>query len=434
MKQSRRDFIKKGGCALSMTAFATQVERFGLMNVLANGPAGSSFGGPYKALVLLFMAGGNDANNTVIPIHSSTSVSNYAAYTAARASQGLALPIDSLRPIAVPAMGGLSYGLHGSFGTVAGGINNGIHELWAQGKMAIVTNVGSLVEPMTKAQYQNGSVPKPYQLFSHSDQISQAHTAISNAQAFTGWGGRIADKMNQSSNPGGLIPMVTSISGAQLFTNGQSTQPLAISSANNTGASNLKDVLNPRGFTNTGGTARLASFNELRDYDLSSKYIEAASNVTDLAMAANTALQTTQEVTVPFPNNNIGLQLKQVARLIKNRSALSIGRQVFFVQIGGFDTHTNQLGAQTSLLGQMSQAMRSFYDEMTAQSMQNDVTLFTLSDFSRTFNPAGSGGGVGSDHAWASHAFVIGGSVNGGNFYGMPTYYCYNFGRVSFCD
>ncbi len=420
MKQSRRDFIKKSGCALSMAAFATQVERFGMINVLANSPAAPA-GGPYKALVLLFMAGGNDANNVVIPNHSSSTISNYAAYSAVRSPQGLALSQASLLPISVPAMGGLTYGLHPSFGPISGGTNNGIHELWGQGKMAIVTNVGSLVAPMTKQEYQNGSVPKPFQLFSHSDQISQAQTAIANTQAFTGWGGRIADKMNESNNPGGLIPMVTSISGSQLFTNGQTTQPMAIGAANNTGTPNLKDVLNPRGFTNTGGAARLTSFNELRSYDLSSKYIQAASNVTDLAMAANAALQTSQEVTATFPNTSIGLQLKQVARLIKKRSDLSICRQVFFVQIGGFDTHTNQLGTQVSILGQMSQAIRSFYDEMTAQSMQDDVTLFSLSDFSRTFNPAGTGSGVGTDHAWASHAFVVGGSVNGGNFYGMPT-------------
>lgn len=421
MTISRRDFIERSACALGMAAFATQIERFGIISANAQTHSRNAGGGPYKALVLLFMAGGNDANNVVIPNHSDATVSNYAAYSAARSSQGLALAQSSLLPISVPSIGGLTYGLHPSFGPITGGANNGIYEFWAQGKMAIVSNVGSLVAPMTKQQYQNGSVPKPFQLFSHSDQIAQAHTSIANTQAFTGWGGRISDKMNAAANPSAIIPMVTSIAGNALFTNGMETLPMTIGSANNTGTSNLRNVLNPSGFTNTGGAARRISFDQLRTFDLDSDYISAASHVTNMAMAANAALQDTQEVTVTFPNNSIGLQLKQVARLIKERADLSINRQVFFVQIGGFDTHTNQLGTQANLLGQMSQAVRAFFDEMAVQQMENDVTLFSLSDFSRTFNPAGTGGTVGTDHAWASHSFVIGGGVAGGNIYGMPT-------------
>jgi uncharacterized protein (DUF1501 family) len=318
-------------------------------------------------------------------------------------------------------MGGLTYGLHPSLGPV-GGLNNGIHELWAQGKCAIVPNCGSLVAPMTKAQYQNNSVQKPYQLFSHSDQIAQNHTSIANSQSFTGWGGRVSDKLTPSSNPAGLVPMITSIAGAQLFTAGQSTLPMAIAQANNTGTPNLANVLNPQGFNNTAPSqARLAAFNQLRTIDLESNFVAAASHVTDLAMTANAALQTSQEVTVTFPNTSIGLQLKQVARLVKKRLDLNINRQIFYCQIGGFDNHNNQLVTHANLLSQFSQAVRAFYDEMVVQGVSNEVTTFTLSDFSRTLNPAGSGASVGSDHAWANHMFVIGGSVGGGDFYGMNT-------------
>lgn len=401
-----------------MAAIATQMEHLGVMTAFAqkaiDEKADESDPSDYRALVCVFLSGGNDGNNLVIPNHSDATISNYQAYANARNAQGLAIPQASLLPITVPRLSGLTYGLNPNLGPVTGGINNGIHELFAQGKMAIVTNVGTLVRPMTRAQYQNNSVPKPYQLFSHSDQIAQAQTSVSNTQSFTGWGGRASDRMTQENNPSGLIPMVTSISGAQLFTSGQTTLPLAIADSNTL----LANVLNPVGFTNTGGPARLTAFNSLRSQDLSSNYIRAASHVTDLAMQANAALQTAQEVTVTFPNTGIGRQLKQVARLIKKRTDLSVNRQIFYVQIGGFDTHTNQLPNQTNLLSQFSQALRAFYDEMVVQNISNGVTVFTLSDFGRTFNPAGSGAAVGSDHAWGNHMFVLGGSVLGGDFYG----------------
>lgn len=424
MKESRRDFLKKSGCALSMGAIATQMHHLGLVNAIAQksidtgmGPEGDA---SYKAIVLVYMAGGNDGNNMVIPNHNDATLSNYAAYAAARNTQGLAIPQAQLLPITVPAMGGLTYGLHPSLGPVAGQPNNGIYDLWGQGKMAVVTNVGTLVRPMTKAQYQNGSIQKPYQLFSHSDQVAQSQTSVANSVAFTGWGGRLSDKMTPLQPPAPnnpLVPMITSIAGAQLFTAGQSTLPMAINDSN----TSLANVLNPSGFGNTGGAARNVSFDQLRTYDLDSNYIKAASAVTDLAIQANNALQVTQEVTVTFPNTSIGRQLKQVARLIKERNDLRVQRQVFYVQIGGFDTHNNQLPGHTNLFTQFSQAVRAFYEEMIVQGVSESVTTFTLSDFGRTFNPAGSGATVGTDHAWGNHMFVIGGSVLGGNFYGMPT-------------
>jgi uncharacterized protein (DUF1501 family) len=375
-------------------------------------------GANYKALVLVYWSGGNDGNNVIIPNHNDATLSNYEAYAAARQPQGLALAQGTLLPIAVPAMGNLTYGLHPALGPVADGLNNGIHELWAQGKLAMVTNCGTLVAPMTKAQYQNGSVQKPYQLFSHSDQVTQSQTSISDSTAFTGWGGRISDRLTQGQNPNGLVPMITSIAGAQLFTAGASTLPMAINNAN----TSLANVLNPAGFNNTAASiARKNALNQLRTIDLDSNYVAAASHVTDLAIDANNALQTSQEVTVTFPTSSIGLQLKQVARLIKKRIDLNINRQIFYVQIGGFDTHNNQLGDQATLLGQFSQAVRAFYDELVVQGVSNDVTTFTLSDFNRTFNPASSGANVGSDHAWANHMMVIGGAVTGSDFYGMDT-------------
>jgi uncharacterized protein (DUF1501 family) len=405
-----------------MAAIATQMEHLGVMTAFAQKAIDDrkllEVPSDYRALVCVFFAGGNDGNNMVIPNHGDATVSNYTAYSNARAAQGLAIAQNQLLPISVPRLGGLTYGLNPSLGPQTPNgttiVNNGVHELWAQGKLAVVTNVGTLVRPMLRSQYQNGSVQKPYQLFSHSDQVAQAQTSVSNTQSFTGWGGRASDNMTQPNNPNGLIPMITSISGAQLFTAGQSTLPLAIADSNTL----LANVLNPAGFTNTGGAARLTAFNALRSQELSSNYIAAASHITDLAMQANGALQTPGEVTVTFPATSIGRQLKQVARLIKKRSDLSINRQIFYVQLGSFDTHTNQLTGQNNLLTQFSQAARAFWDEMVTQGIQDGVTLFSLSDFGRTFNPAGTGASVGSDHAWGNHMFVLGGSVSGGDFYG----------------
>ncbi len=420
MKESRRDFLKKsGGCALGMVSLATQMHHLGTMSAMAQRVVDSHLAAAdgYKALVLLFWAGGNDSNNMVIPNHSDNTISNYSVYNSSRSTQGLSIAQNTLLPISVPRLGGLTYGLHPSLGPGAtGAINNGIHELYGQGKLAVVANVGTLVRPLTKSQFQSSAFKKPSQLFSHFDQVSQNQSSVSNTDSFTGWGGRISDRMTESQNPGGLIPMITSIAGAQIFTVGQNSLPLAIADS----GTSLAGVLNPAGLgTSPSSTlARLNAFNALRAQDLSSNYVAAASHVTDLAMQANSALQTSDDTTVTFPNTSIGRQMRQVARLIKNRTDLSVTRQIFYVQIGGFDTHSNQLPQQVTLFGQFSQAMRSFYDEMIAQGASNDVTTFTLSDFGRTMNPAGSGGAVGSDHGWGNHMFVMGGSVNGGDFYG----------------
>lgn len=432
MKENRRDFLKKsGGCAIGMVSLATQMHHLGSLSALAQSVIDSGDGGDsYKALVLCYFAGGNDGNNVVIPNHNDATISNYAAYSAARSTQGLAFSQAELAAtsITVPRLGNLAYALHPRFkrdpvlepinGTTI--VNEGVFDLWGAGDMAVVCNVGTLVRPLTKAQYLSSSFQKPYQLFSHSDQVGQSQTSISSTQAFTGWGGRLSDRMTAGSNPSGLVPMITSIAGAQLFTAGQTTLPLAIANAQ----TSLANVLNPAGFgTNpTGSTlARLTAFNALRQQDLSNNFIKEASHVTDLAMQANSVLQTSQEVTTLFPTTNIGQQFKQVARLIKKRLDLNVNRQVFYVQIGGFDTHTNELNeqnGQNARLREFSQAMRAFYDEMVAQGVNNDVTTFTLSDFNRTLNPAGSGASVGTDHAWGNHMFVMGGAVSGGDFYG----------------
>jgi uncharacterized protein (DUF1501 family) len=426
MKENRREFLKKTGCALSMLALATQARHFGKMSVMAqtikNRSSADSSTAPsdYRALVCILLNGGNDGNNLIIPNHSDAFISNYEDYASARRDQGLAIPQDQLLPINVPLLGDLTYGLHPSLGAVPqqGGINNGIHELWAQGKLAVVANTGNLVRPITKTQYLQIPAFRPNQLFSHSDQIAQQQTARSDSPIPIGWGGKIADLTNATNNPGGQISMITSLAGAHIFTLGRNTAPLSIRDASV--ELNKTLVLHSTRMARSSAE-RNTALAGLRTVDLDSKLVEVTSHIMNQAQTASSALNTFEEVTAAFPNTNLGNQLKQVARLIKKRTDLNIKRQVFFVLLSGFDTHQYQiqgLNNQTSLLIQLSQAMRAFYDEMGAQGVQDKVTTFTLSDFGRTLNPAGSGSGVGSDHAWGNHMLVLGGSVLGGNVYG----------------
>ena len=419
MKENRRKFLKKSSCALGMTALATQMQHFGLVSAMAqNSLDRSAVPSDYRALVCVFLSGGNDGNNTLIPNHNDANVSNYAAYSAARAPQGLALAQNTLLPIAVPRIGNLSYGLHPSFGTITSGVNGGLHELWAQQKMAMVTNVGTLVEPLTRMQYQTGVGRRPYSLFSHSDQVNQHQTTRSDMAVLNGWGGRISDKITNTANPARLVPTISTIAGTTLFTIGQSTQPVAVAPAP-TPLSNVLALLGNDG--SPISNARFAALNSSLNLNENSELIGASNLINRQAIEISLALGNNVEVTATFPNTAIGNQLKQVGRIIKSRTVLNVNRQIFFCTLGGFDTHTGQIINQASLLGQLSQAMRSLYDEMIVQGLADKVTQFTMSDFNRTFNPGGSGGNVGSDHAWANHSFVVGGSVIGGNFYGVNT-------------
>jgi uncharacterized protein (DUF1501 family) len=222
--------------------------------------------------------------------------------------------------------------------------------------------------------------------------------------------------MTVPANPNRLVPTVSSVAGARLFTVGETTQPLALGPA----PAPLSSILALTGYNGTPiANARLAALEGQLDIEQTHDIVRASNEIHREAIRISRSLNDGAEVTVVFPNTDIGNQLKQVARMIKARSALQLTRQIFFCSIDGFDTHTGQLNAQATLLGRFSQASRAFYDEMVAQGIADKVTQFTMTDFNRTFNPGGSGGNVGSDHAWGNHQFLIGGSVLGGDFYGI---------------
>lgn len=406
---NRREFLKASCAGLSMTAMWSQLHYFGLINALAQDtkPEENSGDGAadYKALVCIFLDGGNDSNNTIVPNYTA----GYDQYAGLRAAQGLAIARNSLLPIAPPAMNGDAYGFHPSL--------TGLHSIWNQGKLAVVTNVGTLMQPLTRAQYQSGA-PRPLQLFSHPDQFEQFRTAISSYRSTVGWGGRLADRTGNL-NVGASVPMLSQIStGANVFSVGNTTTPLIVSAA----PTPLNQVLTLNGFTaTTEETARRNAMNGIRAADANYSLTQAAGSITQQALNVSQQLSTDPVLTATFPNTSLGNQLKQVAKLMKFRTQLNMSRQIFYVQLGGFDTHSTQMGPHASLLTQVSQAMKAFYDETVAQGIAESVTTFTMSDFNRTLNPAGSGSNVGSDHAWGGHHFVMGGSVLGGNFYGRPT-------------
>jgi len=336
------------------------------------------------------MFGGNDSNNTVI------SLDNYALYSKTRGV--LALTQAQLAATAInPASGG-HYALHPSM--------TGLASLFQNKSAAILANVGTLTAPVTKAQYQSGS-SVPYQLFSHSDQQNQWQTSVSTNDSPFGWGGRMADQTQDASTG---FPTISSLAGVSIFSAGQKTQPLALAPA----PTPLNSTLTLR----HPDTA----FSTILGYDQSPALptlVDAADAITQNASSNSSLLNTNPTIATVFPNTGLANQLLQVAKLIKLSSSLGLTRQIFFCSIGGFDTHTVQLPTQSALLGQLSDAMLAFYNSTVELGVSSQVTTFTLSDFSRTFVPAGTSvTTAGSDHAWGSHHFVMGDSVLGGNLYG----------------
>jgi uncharacterized protein (DUF1501 family) len=409
MAPSRRDFLRHSTCALiSAAALSGSLKRFGMINALAQSAVSD-----YKALVCIFLSGGNDGNNTVIPYDDYL---NPGGYNAVRGVSQLAIPQASLLQISPISTGGRKFGLHPSMVE--------LQTLFNQQKLAILCNVGTLNEPLTKAVYQGSPSKRPYQLFSHSDQVTQQQTSVSNLPGDTGWGGRTSDIMF-GINGNAPLPMVVSLAGTSLFTTGADTRPLAISPA----PALLSQVLVLNGYSFTSQTdARSRAFDQIRALDNDHSLLKASSDVLNQALVTSQALSNSAsfEVTTTFPGTTLGNQLKQIARLIKANQAqpaLSLKRQIFFCTLGGFDHHSGQINGQNTLLAQVSQALKAFYDETVAQGIASQVTTFTLSDFGRTLQPAGSGAGaVGSDHAWGNHAFILGGAVRGGDFYGAyPT-------------
>ena len=390
----RRAFLRNVG---AMSAFGL-ASRLDLVNFIAEAEAQSA--PDYKALVCVFMFGGNDGNNTLIPIDTA----GYGQYAAARPpSSAINLAQASLLPIQ-PVNLGMPFGLHPALPE--------LQTLFAQRKMAILANVGTLLQPTSKAQYNAGV--RPLSLYSHADQQAQWQSSISNNAAGTGWGGRLADQV-ASFNAASGFPVVTSLDGTVLFTTGTATVPLTIPV---TGSFALS------GYTGSAAAnARLAAVQQLLTQGSANTFVTGANAIGNQALhlsaTVNPILASTNSTVAPiFASQKTGTanQLYQVAKMIEARAATGAKRQIFFVQLGSFDTHGDQINRQQNLFAELSPALKAFYDATVALGVSAQVTTFTLSDFGRTFQPASGGG---TDHAWGNHHFIIGDAVNGGSMYGQ---------------
>ncbi len=391
-KWSRRDFLKTTCCSAAAGFAAASFSRFGLVNALAQNAT------DYKALVCVFLFGGNDSNNMVIPYDTT----GYNSYKSARG--GLALAQGSLLPITPPSIGS-PFAFHPRFAAMQSLFNNK--------HLAVLANVGTLIQPTTASQFRNRGVPVPMNLFSHSDQEAQMQTAILDKVAETGWAGRTADKIQ--SIYGGNFPIVISLAGTNIFCEGVVAQSIQSNG-------NPTRLLNGFG----GGaesTARLSALQSLLTFDNGLSLIQAASTTTGNAIQNGqtlaAALATGTPLATQFPQNSyFASQLQQVAKIIQVRGVLGLQRQIFFVSMGGFDTHSGQLAQQDSLFNDINQSLNAFYQATTEMGVANNVTTFTLSDFGRTYSPNSDG----TDHAWGSHHLIMGGAVKGGDFYGtFPT-------------
>jgi uncharacterized protein (DUF1501 family) len=411
---TRRSFLRQAACAAVGTAGVTNA-LFDLRRIAAFSLGNTdTLSGDYKALICLFLYGGNDAGNLIIPAGS-----DYAAYSTIRGA--IAIPQANVLPISPLTTDGRSWGLHPNLPEM--------QALFAQQKLAIMANVGSLVEPLANVtDYKSSTKLKPPQLFSHSDQQTQWQSSVPDIGlgALTGWGGRMGELAAlQALNSSGQVSVCISIAGNNTFQVGNTVVPYNVSTSGATGLNNYV-------YTGTTGSDAIRSraidqlialsHTNLFEKTFSTIKKRAIDNAALLATALNlsdptkggTALATT------FPNTGLGSQLKMIARLINGRNTLNLRRQIFFVSVGGYDTHTNETTAHQGLFTELSQALNAFYAETVAQGVANSVTTFTASDFNRTYQSNGTG----SDHGWGSHHLIMGGAVKGQNIYGnrgMPT-------------
>lgn len=398
-KYNRRAFLRRAG-QLAFTGAALPTA----MNLAAIGEAAAFNATDYKALVCVFLFGGNDYANTVIN-YDTTSHGQYSTIRGGIAIPRADLAATALNPT-TPLPDGKQYALHPSMTGLAGLFNGGV--------AAVQLNVGPLVVPMTRQQYNSNSAsyPRPPKLFSHNDQQSVWMSSAAEGST-TGWGGQIGDLARSSNNPNNVLTCI-SVSGNTVFLSGDQALSYQVSS---NGAVRINS-LNSNVY---GSAAVRAAMLELalqtRTHSLEKEYNLVTARAFSTEGALTSALASFPATNAPFnafPSNGLANQLKLVARLIAARDTLGTKRQVFFVSMGGFDLHDNLINGQANLMNQLSSALSAFYDATVQLGVADKVTAFTASDFGRTLTSNGDG----SDHGWGSHHLMVGGAVRGKAFYG----------------
>jgi uncharacterized protein (DUF1501 family) len=410
----RRQFLGQCCAAVSATGMLSTLAQLRMMGAVAspdNGPTVPARAGAlpadYKALVCLFLAGGNDANNMIVPFDTD----GYNAYASAAGRGAIALPRTQLLEIKPRTSDGRAWALHSSLNAdVAGTNNSGLKSLFDAGKMALLANTGTLVVPTTKAQYSARSVPLPPQLFSHNDQQVEWQSSIPDKPFSTGWGGRVADLTN-AFNGNSSISMSISLNGQNSFQVGKRIVQFAV---NPGGAISLSSSA---GSSTAAGIRTLAQ-NDLLARQNANLFEAAFAGITQNAIADSAMLSGilagNPPFTTAFSTSGLGQQLRTIARLIAAAPQLGLKRQIFFARIGGWDLHDAQLGAHANLFADVSRNVAAFHRATVELGAAEQVTLFTASDFGRTYNTNGDG----SDHGWGSNHFVVGGAVKGGDIYG----------------
>jgi uncharacterized protein (DUF1501 family) len=380
----------------------------GLLGALERNVALARTAPDYKALVCIYQQGGNDGENTLIPYADGAYV-NYASIRTPES--GLNIAHADLLPIQ-PARLTNSFGFHPACAP--------LKTLFDRKSLAVVANVGMLVRPSTKIGLETQGAPRPANLFSHADQQLALQSGDYTGFNRIGWGGRIADKVAAVST-GATIPPLISTSGLRTFASGQTSVPLTV-------PENAFLALSGSGpGQQSSDTLRDVALREILAEPTANVYEGVAKRYSKEGLAAASVvhqlLQNPASIVPPFfagLQSSIARQLRTVAMLIEGRQQTHLKRQVFYVNQIGYDTHAAQLPRHHQLLGELAQALYAFQSTMVALGTVDDVTTFTLSDFGRTLKPASS---KGTDHGWGNYAFVIGGAVNGGDFYGtVPTH------------
>lgn len=387
---SRRDVLRHGAGGAGLATLAG-------MTMMQSAAAASAQSGSYKALVCVFLWGGNDSFNLVVP----TSATEYDAYLTSRPT--LAVPQNMLLPITPATSTGVTYGMHPAMPH--------LQSLFQSGKLAILGNVGCLIEPTTKATYLDHTAERPPQLFSHSDQQYQWQTSYAQSIVNVGWCGRVADNL-LSLNGGAALSMNISLDGTNTQQVGTASAPY------NLGTSGPTKLT---GFWGSQGTARRAAFDALLAKQYTNKFEKSFAGVMNESISIeaqiSSALTGAPSLTTPFPTSYLGKQLAMVAKMISVRSQIGLARQIFFVGKGGFDTHDNQNTDQPLLYADVSECLAAFQGAMEELGCSSDVTLFTSSEFGRTL----SSNSKGTDHGWGAHHLVLGDAVAGGDIFGtMP--------------